>query len=66
MHSSRRRRRIMRGLDVTDEGQLEFSDVVLRKPEHFLRRPSKTSSLALARACPARSKEEFRQGDKNG
>ncbi len=56
----------MRGLDVTDEGQLEFSDVVLRKPEHFLRRPSKTSSLALARACPARSKEEFRQGDKNG
>jgi hypothetical protein len=47
----------MRGLDITDEGQLEFSEVVRRKAAHFLRSPSKVASLAFARACSARRRK---------
>ena len=47
----------MTGLDITDEGQLEFSDVVRRKSALFLRRPSKVASLAFARAHSARSRK---------
>ena len=57
MLSSRRRPRIMTGLDITDEGQLKFSDVVRRKSALFLRRPSKVASLAFARAHSARSRK---------
>ena len=47
----------MRGLAITDEGQLEFSDVVRRKSALFLRRASKVASLAFARACSARRRK---------
>ena len=47
----------MTGLDITDEGQLKFSDVVRRKSALFLRRPSKVASLAFARAHSARSRK---------
>ena len=57
MSSSRRRPRIMRGLDVTDDGQFEFSEEVRRKQAHFLRSPSKAASLAFAGACPARRRK---------
>ena len=57
MLSSRRRPCIMRGLDVTDEGQFEFSEVVRRKPAHFLRSPSNAASFAFARACPVRRRK---------
>ena len=57
MLSRRRRPRIMMGLDITDEGQLEFSDVVRRKSALFLRRSSKVVSLAYARAHSARSRK---------
>jgi hypothetical protein len=39
----------MIGLDVTDGGQLEFPEVVRRKPAHFLRRSAKVVSFAFAR-----------------
>ena len=54
MLSSRLRPRIMMGLDVTDEGQVELLDVVWRKSALFLRRSVKVACLAIIRARSAR------------